>query len=82
VAGPCGGPQGRGLAQGAKRLIKEPRRQAGNSLPGNGSHQRIIWQCYDGDNYYYNFMVSTSPEEFNAVRAELQGIINSVRFGN
>ena len=49
---------------------------------GGGSHQRIIWQCYDGQNYYYNFMTSTSPEQFNASRAELQGIINSVRFGH
>ncbi len=48
---------------------------------GGGSHQRIIWQCYDGQNYYFNFNASTSPEQFNASRAELQGIINSVRFG-
>ncbi len=49
---------------------------------GGGSHQRIIWQCYDGDNYYYNFMTATSPEDFKAARRELQGIINSVKFGN
>jgi hypothetical protein len=49
---------------------------------GGGSHQRIIWQCYDGDNYYYNFMTATSPEDFNAARGELQSIINSVKFGN
>jgi len=48
---------------------------------GGGSHQRIAWQCYDGQNYYYNFMTATSPEQFDASRAELQGIINSVRFG-
>jgi Sec-independent protein translocase protein TatA len=47
---------------------------------GGGSHQRIIWQCYDGQNYYYNFNAATSPEQFNASRAELQGIINSVKF--
>ncbi len=48
---------------------------------GGGSHQRIIWQCYDGQNYYYNFNASTSPEQFSASKAELQGIINSVKFG-
>ncbi len=48
---------------------------------GGGSHQRIIWQCYDGQNYYYNFNAATSPEQFNASKAELQGIINSVKFG-
>lgn len=47
---------------------------------GGGSHQRIIWQCYDGQNYYYNFNAATSPEQFNASKAELQGIINSVKF--
>ncbi len=48
---------------------------------GGGSHQRIIWQCYDGQNYYFNFNASTSPEQFNASRTELQGIINSIKFG-
>jgi hypothetical protein len=47
---------------------------------GGGSHQRIIWQCYDSQNYYYNFNAATSPEQFNASKAELQGIINSVKF--
>ena len=47
---------------------------------GGGSHQRIIWQCYDGQNYYYNFNAATSPEQFSASRAELQGIINSIKF--
>lgn len=47
---------------------------------GGGSHQRIIWQCYDGRNYYYNFNAATSPEQFNGSRPELQGIINSIRF--
>jgi len=53
------------------------------SRPGSGSaHQRIIWQCYDGDNYYFNFMAASSPEQFNASRAELQRIVDSVKFGN
>lgn len=47
---------------------------------GGGSHQRIIWQCYDGQNYYYNFNAATSPEQFNASKAELRGIINSIKF--
>jgi len=49
---------------------------------GGGSHQRIIWQCYDRENYYFNFMVSCSPQEFNANRAMLQQIIDSVKFGD
>lgn len=47
---------------------------------GGGSHQRIIWQCYDSDNYYYNFMAACHPDQFNQHRAVLQGIIDSIRF--
>ncbi|MBM4274762.1 MAG: hypothetical protein FJ134_09945 [Deltaproteobacteria bacterium] len=47
---------------------------------GGGSHQRIIWQCYDGDNYYYNFGVVSHPDQFDASKAELQGILDSIRF--
>jgi len=47
---------------------------------GGGSHQRIIWQCYDKDNYYYNFGVVAHPDQFEAARAELQGILNSIKF--
>jgi len=47
---------------------------------GGGSHQRIIWQCYDGQNFYYNFMTASHPDQFNTHRAALQGIIDSIRF--
>jgi len=47
---------------------------------GGGTHQRIIWQCYDKDNYYYNFGVVSHPDQFDAARAELQGILNSIKF--
>ena len=47
---------------------------------GGGMHQRIIWQCYDKDNYYYNFNVISHPDQFDAARAELQGLLNSIKF--
>jgi len=47
---------------------------------GSGGFQRIIWQCYDGQNYYYNFMAASEPSQFQQHRAALQGIIDSIRF--
>ena len=47
---------------------------------GSGGFQRIQWQCYDKDNYYYNFMTSVNPQQFNQYRAEMQRIIDSIRF--
>lgn len=47
---------------------------------GSGGFQRIIWQCYDGQNYYYNFMAAAEPGQFPQYRAVLQRIIDSVRF--
>lgn len=47
----------------------------------SGGIQRIQWQCYDQDNYYYSFMASSEPSQFPQYRAELQRIIDSVRFG-
>ncbi|MDP3182950.1 MAG: hypothetical protein Q8M54_09065 [Desulfobaccales bacterium] len=47
---------------------------------GTGSHQSIIWQCYDGQNYYYNFNVVSHPDQFNLNRAEMEKVINSVKF--
>lgn len=47
---------------------------------GSGGFQRIQWQCYDGNNYMYSFMASSEPKDFNANRAELQRIIDSIRF--
>jgi hypothetical protein len=48
---------------------------------GSGSHQSIIWQCYDKQNYYYNFNATSHPDQFDASRAELEKVINSVHFG-
>jgi hypothetical protein len=47
---------------------------------GSGGFQRIQWQCYDKDNYYYNFITSVNPQQFNQYRAEMQRIIDSIRF--
>ena len=47
---------------------------------GSGGFQRIQWQCYDGQNYYYSFMAHSEPKDFNANRAQLQRIIDSIRF--
>jgi hypothetical protein len=48
---------------------------------GSGGFQRIQWQCYDGQNYMYSFMAHCEPKDFNANRAELQRIIDSIKFG-
>jgi len=48
---------------------------------GSGGFQRIQWQCYDGQNYMYSFMAHSEPKDFNANRAELQRIIDSIKFG-
>jgi hypothetical protein len=47
---------------------------------GSGGFQRIQWQCYDGQNYMYSFMAHSEPKDFNANRAELQRIIDSIQF--
>jgi hypothetical protein len=47
---------------------------------GSGGFQRIQWQCYDKDNYYYSFMSSCNPQQFNQHRAVMQRIIDSIRF--
>jgi hypothetical protein len=47
---------------------------------GSGGFQRIQWQCYDGQNYMYSFMAHCEPKDFNANRADLQRIIDSIRF--
>jgi hypothetical protein len=47
---------------------------------GSGGFQRIQWQCYDKDNYCYSFMTSVNPQQFNQYRAEMQQIIDSIRF--
>ncbi len=77
------------------RLLTAKRRDAGNrasgspfvigwevveSDQGSGGLQRIIWQCYDQENYYFHFMASTEPAFFPAHRAEMQQIIDSIEF--
>jgi hypothetical protein len=47
---------------------------------GSGGFQRIIWQCYDGQNYYYNFMAASEPSQFPQHRAVMQRIMDSIRF--
>ncbi|MFW5735644.1 MAG: hypothetical protein ACOCWR_11340 [Oceanidesulfovibrio sp.] len=46
----------------------------------DGGYQRIIWQCYDQDNYYFNFMASAKMEDFEAARSTLRTIVDSVDF--
>ncbi|MCX5890680.1 MAG: hypothetical protein NTY36_14730 [Deltaproteobacteria bacterium] len=48
---------------------------------GSGGFQRIQWQCYDGQNYMYSFIAHSEPKDFNANRADLQRIIDSIKFG-
>jgi hypothetical protein len=47
---------------------------------GSGGFQRIQWQCYDKNNYYYSFMTAVNPQQFPQYRAEMQRIIDSIRF--
>ena len=47
---------------------------------GSGGFQRIQWNCWDPQNFMYTFMAHSEPKDFNANRAELQRIIDSIRF--
>lgn len=47
---------------------------------GKDGHQRIIWQAYDKESFYYNFMAASDPAEFQGARATLQQVIDSVKF--
>ncbi len=47
---------------------------------GSGGFQRIQWQCYDRDNYYYSFIACVNPRQFNQYRSVMQRIIDSIRF--
>lgn len=48
--------------------------------PQKNDYQRIIWQCYDGQNYYMNFNASSENKNFEASRATLETIIQSIKF--
>ncbi|NOQ35378.1 MAG: hypothetical protein GQ569_05715 [Methylococcaceae bacterium] len=46
-------------------------------------HQRIIYQAYDRENYYFNMMAAAStPEQFTQCKPELRKIIDSIKFGD
>ncbi len=48
--------------------------------PQKNSFQRIIWQCYDGENYYMNFMAHSTNEDFAAAKPTLRQIMDSIKF--
>ncbi len=48
--------------------------------PQKNSFERIIWQCYDKENYYMNFMAYTTNEDFEAARPELRQVMDSIKF--
>lgn len=48
--------------------------------PQKNDYQRIIWQAYDGENFYMNFMASSENKDFEAARATLRQIMDSIRF--
>lgn len=50
--------------------------------PQKNGIQRIIWQGYDKENYYMNFMAYSANEDFEASRAALRQIMDSVKFCN
>jgi hypothetical protein len=47
---------------------------------GSGGFQRIQWNCWDPQNYSYTFIAHCEPKDFNANRAEMQRIIDSIKF--
>ncbi|WP_428560163.1 MAG: hypothetical protein ACP59X_15930 [Solidesulfovibrio sp. DCME] len=48
--------------------------------PQKNDYQRIIWQAYDGQNFYFNFMAASENKDFEAARASLRQIMDSIRF--
>lgn len=48
--------------------------------PQKNGFQRIIWQAYDGENFYMNFNASTENENFENARPVLRGIMDSIKF--
>jgi hypothetical protein len=45
-----------------------------------GGHQRFIYQVYDRNNYYINFMGSANTEQFAECRTELKASVDSITF--
>lgn len=48
--------------------------------PQKNDFQRIIWQCYDGENFYMNFMAYSENKDFAASEATLRKIMDSIKF--
>ncbi len=76
-----------------KKLLQAKRRDDGDAkkkcgvigweiveAPQKNGFQRIIWQCYDGENFYMNFMAYSENQEFTASEATLRKIMDSIRF--
>ncbi len=76
-----------------KKLLQAKRRDDGDAkkkcgvigwevveAPQKNDFQRIIWQCYDGENFYMNFMAYSENKDFAASEAILRKIMDSIRF--
>lgn len=76
-----------------KKLLQAKRRDDGDAkkkcgvigwevveAPQKNGFQRIIWQCYDGENFYMNFMAYSENQEFTASEATLRKIMDSIKF--
>jgi hypothetical protein len=48
--------------------------------PQKNDYERIIWQAYDGQNFYMNFMAASENGQFEAARPTLRRIMDSIRF--
>lgn len=75
------------------KLLEAKRRDDGSSkkkcgiigwevveAPQKNGIQRIIWQGYDKDNYYMNFMAFSANEDFAASRAVMRQVMDSIKF--
>ncbi|MFP5259758.1 MAG: hypothetical protein ACLGQH_12120 [Acidobacteriota bacterium] len=78
---------------GINKYLEAKRRDDGNAknkcgvigweiveAPQKNDYQRIIWQAYDGENYYMNFMASSENKDFAAARPALRQIMDSIQF--
>jgi hypothetical protein len=76
-----------------KKLLAAKRRDDGDAkkkcgvigwevveAPQKNDFQRIIWQCYDGENFYMNFMAYSENKDFAASEATLRKIMDSIKF--
>lgn len=48
--------------------------------PQKNDYQRIIWQAYDGQNYYFNMMAHSENKDFESARPVLRQIMDSIKF--